>query len=73
MDVRRRNVLVEIELIGERKNVSTLRVEETLLGQSVLKVQTGNGYDHFVLDRHERREERVVAVYVWVQRTRIAE
>jgi hypothetical protein len=65
--------LVEIEVIGERRQVISLSVEESVIAQNELKIQSGNGYDHFSLDHHDHRDGRDVPVFVWNQRTRIAE
>lgn len=73
MEARRNDVPVEIEVIGEHKQVITLGVEESVVAQHELKIQSGNGYDHFVLDHHDYRDGRDVPVFVWNQRTRIAE
>jgi hypothetical protein len=73
MEARRNDVLIEVEVVGERKQVITLSVEESVIAQHELKIQSGNGYDHFVLDHHDHRDGHEVPVFVWNQRTRIAE
>ncbi|TVT17568.1 DUF5988 family protein [Amycolatopsis acidiphila] len=65
--------MVEIKIIGAHKQVLELSVEESVVAQTELKIQSGNGYDHFVLDHHDLHDGRDVPVFVWDQRTRIAE
>ncbi|MEV5302939.1 DUF5988 family protein [Amycolatopsis methanolica] len=73
MNSRPRTAFVEVELVNEHDEVTTLSVDDASLRQGTLKIQVGNGYDHFVLARREVRDGRTVPVYSWIQRTRIAE
>lgn len=65
--------MVEIEIVGAQEQIEALSVDESVLAQSALKIQVGNGYDHFVLDHHDQREGRDVPVFVFTERTKIAE
>lgn len=64
---------VEVELVGCASLGPRLWTERSALAEGRLKVQFGNGYEHFDLDHYEEIEGRTTPVFVWTDRTRIAE
>lgn len=65
--------LIAIELVGCPNSVPRMMVSPKVMDEGKLKIQFGNGYDHFVFDYYSFKEGQRVPVFSWVDRTRIAE
>lgn len=64
---------VEAELVGCAALAPRMLVGRSVLTEGRLKVQYGAGYEHFQLDHYAERGGAKVPVFVWVDRTWIAE
>lgn len=73
MNTRIEDDNIEVELLGCASLGPRLRVGRSAVKEGRLKVQFGNGYEHFDLDHYDDLDGRSVPVFVWTDRTRIAE
>lgn len=73
MSIRIEQPKVEAELVGCSGLGPRMAVERTAVEEGRLKVQFGAGYEHFDLDHYIERDGEPVPVFVWTDRTWIAE
>lgn len=64
---------VPAELVGCTRLGSSMTVPRSAVIEGRLRVQLGNGYEHFDLDHYLERDGASVPVFVWTDRTGIAE
>lgn len=64
---------VEVELVGCSGLGPQMAVSRSVVSEGRLKVQFGAGYEHFDLDHYAERDGASVPVFVWTDRTWIAE
>jgi len=65
--------LLPAELRGCPATVRGVMVTRAQVAEGRLKIPCANGYDHFEFDSYITRNGRLVPVFAWIDRTRIAE
>lgn len=64
---------VEVELVGRPGFGPRTSVDPAAVAEGRLKLLSGNGYEHFDLDHYVERDGSSIPVFVWTDRTLIAE